>query len=121
MRAATEWCLEAIGMSVNYLILAFCAVVALLLYVAFRARALLKLNEVSRDYQSIFENAMTGIYRTRLDGRYVKANPMLAQMFGYDSPATMLKEVQGERSLAQHFYVVSGRREEGASVFCIII
>jgi len=44
-------------------------------------------------YRSIFENAVEGIYQSTPDGRYVTANPALARMFGYDTPAELIREV----------------------------
>ncbi len=41
-------------------------------------------------YRSIFENATEGIFQTAPDGRYLSANPALARMYGYDSPAEMI-------------------------------
>lgn len=105
-------------MSADYKIVAIFAVVALLFYSSYlargRARALRKLREAERDYRSIFANATTGIYQTTLDGRYVKANPMLAQMLGYASPEALISEVRGENSLERRFYVEPGRRAEFA-------
>lgn len=63
-------------------------------------------------YHNVFEYAITGIYQTTLDGRYLTANPMLARMFGYESPEAMMREVAGENNLERHFYVEAGRRAE---------
>jgi PAS domain S-box-containing protein len=38
-------------------------------------------------YRSIFENAIEGIFQTTFEGRILSANPALAQILGYDSPA----------------------------------
>ena len=51
------------------------------------------LRNAEEKYRSIFENAMEGIYQTKPDGRLVSANPALAQIFGYDSPESMVNEV----------------------------
>src|SRR5260370_1742354 len=42
------------------------------------------------EYQAIVENAAYGIYRSSLDGRFLKVNPALVQMLGYDSQAEVL-------------------------------
>jgi PAS domain S-box-containing protein len=42
------------------------------------------------EYQAIVENAAYGIYRSSLDGRFLKVNPALVQMLGYDSEAEVL-------------------------------
>lgn len=60
-------------------------------------------------YRMIFEDAITGIYETTLDGRYVAANPKLAEMFGYESPGEMIKSVD---DLNRKFYVNPERRAE---------
>ena len=60
-------------------------------------------------YRMIFEDAITGIYETTLDGRYVAANPKLAEMLGYESPAEMIKSVD---DLNRSFYVNPERRTE---------
>lgn len=60
-------------------------------------------------YRVIFEDAITGIYETTLDGRYVAANPKLAEMLGYDTPDEMMRAVV---DLNQNFYVNPERRFE---------
>ncbi|MDF2096514.1 sensor histidine kinase [Aquibaculum arenosum] len=42
-------------------------------------------------YQSIFANAVEGIYRTAMDGRYLEVNPALARMHGFDSVEEFLQ------------------------------
>ncbi len=42
-------------------------------------------------YQSIFANAVEGIYRTALDGRYLEVNPALARMHGFESVEAFLQ------------------------------
>ncbi len=41
-------------------------------------------------YVSIFENAVEGIFQTLPDGRYLRVNPALARIYGYDSPADLM-------------------------------
>ncbi len=41
-------------------------------------------------YRSIIEGAPYGIYRVRQDGRILMANPALAKMLGYESPAELV-------------------------------
>ena len=60
-------------------------------------------------YRMIFEDAITGIYETTVDGRYSAANPKLAQMFGYESPAQLIDQAA---NLNDKFYVSNGRRKE---------
>jgi PAS domain S-box-containing protein len=44
-------------------------------------------------YRGIFENATEGIFQTTQDGRYLNANPALARMFGYDTPAELIAAI----------------------------
>ncbi len=60
-------------------------------------------------YRAIFENAITGIYETTLDGRYVAVNPKLAETLGFASPDEMIRAVA---DLNAEFYVESERRAE---------
>ncbi len=46
--------------------------------------------EAERKYRAIFENAILGIVQTTLDGRFIAANPALARMLGYESPAELM-------------------------------
>lgn len=77
-----------------------------------RSRAEAALRQAETDYQRIFENAITGIYQTTIEGRYVTANPMLARMFGYDSPEELIAACKRDDTLKRRFYVTDGRREE---------
>jgi PAS domain S-box-containing protein len=43
-------------------------------------------------YQSIFENAVEGIFLLAPDGRCLSANPAMARIFGYDSSAQLMAE-----------------------------
>ena len=45
------------------------------------------------DYQSIFDNAIEGIFQSSLEGRYLQVNPAMAQIYGYESPDEMVKLV----------------------------
>ncbi len=61
------------------------------------------------NYRHFFEDAITGIYETTLGGRYVAANPMLAQMFGYEYAAELIENTV---NLNDGFYVERQRRAE---------
>ena len=41
-------------------------------------------------YRSIFDNAVEGIFQITPDGRYLLANPALARIYGYESPAQLV-------------------------------
>jgi two-component system, sensor histidine kinase and response regulator len=60
-------------------------------------------------YRTIFENVMEGIFQTTPDGRYLSANPMLARIYGYESPAEMMAAIA---DIGHQVYVEPGRREE---------
>lgn len=48
------------------------------------------LKQAEQLYRGIFENAIEGIFQTTIDGRVIAANPALAVMLGYNSPAEFL-------------------------------
>ena len=60
-------------------------------------------------FRSIFENAIEGIYQTSADGRYLNINPALAKIYGYDSPADL---VRGISNIDKQLYVDQGKRDE---------
>ena len=49
--------------------------------------------ESERKYRDIFENAVVGIYQSTPEGRFLKANSALAQMYGYEDPEELIKSV----------------------------
>ena len=60
-------------------------------------------------YRGIFENAVEGIFQTTADGSLVTANPMMARIFGYDSPEEMIETLTDVEGM---FYVEPTRRDE---------
>lgn len=60
-------------------------------------------------FRNLFENAIEGIYQTTPEGRILTANPALARMCGYASPAEMMSSV---RNVGAESYVEPERREE---------
>lgn len=48
------------------------------------------LGQAEEKYRRIFEEAVVGIYQTSPDGRILNANPAMAKLFGYDSPAELM-------------------------------
>ena len=62
-----------------------------------------------RDYRSIFDNAIDGIYRSSPAGRQLRANPALVRLNGYDNEQEMLHSVN---DIAAEWYVEPGRRAE---------
>jgi PAS domain S-box-containing protein len=71
------------------------------------------LREAERRYRSLFDNAIEGIFRTTPDGHYLDANPALARIYGFDSPAELVAMLQDIRT---QLYVDPRRREEFMTV-----
>lgn len=67
------------------------------------------LRQAEVDYRSLFENAVEGIFRTTPKGQYLRANPALAQMYGYDSPEELTESII---NIAGQLYVSPTRRRE---------
>jgi PAS domain S-box-containing protein len=62
-----------------------------------------------RQYQEIFENAGEGIFRSTPEGYYLTANPALARMHGFDSPAELIRS---RRDISREVYVQPTQRDE---------
>jgi diguanylate cyclase (GGDEF)-like protein/PAS domain S-box-containing protein len=67
------------------------------------------LREAERRYRGLFDNALEGIFRTTLDGRYLGANPALANIYGFDSPDELMATLQ---NIGSQLYVDPERRQE---------
>ena len=59
------------------------------------------------DYRAIFERAPVGIFRSTVEGRFVKANQAMADMYRYDLPEEMINDID---SIATQVYVDSSSR-----------
>ena len=70
-----------------------------------RSAAQRRLQRLRRDYRSLVEQAVVGIYRCHPDGRLLAANPALAEMLGYGSADELL-------ALRGGFYALAERRGE---------
>ena len=68
-----------------------------------------ELQNAEAKYQSIFENAIEGIFQTTIDGRYLIANPMLAKIYGYPSTESLINNVT---NIAHQLYANPSRRQE---------
>ena len=66
------------------------------------------LDHAEMRYRHIFEHASEGIFQTSLDGHYLAANPALAQIYGFESPAALMA---GLSDIDRRLYVKAGRRE----------
>ncbi|WP_204150461.1 PAS domain-containing protein [Leptolyngbya sp. CCY15150] len=68
-----------------------------------------RLRQAEEKYRSIFENAVVGIFQTTQDGRYLSANPALAQIYGYESSQELMTQVT---DVSQQLYVDPNRRQD---------
>jgi diguanylate cyclase (GGDEF)-like protein/PAS domain S-box-containing protein len=74
-----------------------------------RKRAEEARRQAEERYRLIFENAVGGIFQTSLDGYYLVANPMLARIYGYDSPEDLMRSIT---DIGEQLYVDPLRRIE---------
>ena len=68
-----------------------------------------ELRIAEESYRSIFENALEGIFQSSPSGRYVNANPALAKIYGYHSPAEMIESIT---NIEEQVYVDPQTRDE---------
>ncbi len=68
-----------------------------------------QLRQSEEKYRSIFENAVEGIYQVSPSGHIINANPALAHIYGYDSPAELMAALT---DIAKQLYVQPSRRAE---------
>jgi PAS domain S-box-containing protein len=61
-----------------------------------------ELRTAEEKYRSIFENASEGIFQATADGRFLSVNPALARIYGYETPAALMREV---RNIGHQLYV----------------
>ena len=69
------------------------------------------LAESERRIQRLYENAPVGLFRSSAKGKLLTVNPALARMFGYDSPESMIWDVNNSGT-ADSFYVRPEQRNE---------
>ena len=88
----------------------------LLTYVATQAAAAVQRREselaaqrAEQQYRGIFENAIEGLYQTTPEGRFLRANPAMANLLGYPSVDDLISAVN---DIGQQFYASPGRRAE---------
>ncbi|MEM9567132.1 MAG: EAL domain-containing protein, partial [Cyanobacteria bacterium P01_E01_bin.34] len=74
-----------------------------------RRRQEATLRETEQNYRSLFENAVEGIFRTTPNGQYLIANPMLAEIYGYDSADDLLASII---DIGKQIYVDPDRRND---------
>jgi diguanylate cyclase (GGDEF)-like protein/PAS domain S-box-containing protein len=73
-----------------------------------RRQTELSLVQAEAKYRSIVENAVEGIFQSTPEGRYLTVNPMLARLYGYDSPADLIHTLT---DINRQLYVQPGRRQ----------
>lgn len=78
-----------------------------------RQKAETALREAEEKYRNIYENALNGIFQTSGDGKYISANPSLAQLYGYESPAEL---IAAQPNFNNQLYVKPNRRKEFAAL-----
>jgi len=59
-------------------------------------------HQKDEEYQNIFENAVEGIFQSSPDGHFIKVNPAMARIYGYESPEEMLESI---KNISQQIYV----------------
>jgi diguanylate cyclase (GGDEF)-like protein/PAS domain S-box-containing protein len=74
-----------------------------------RKRAEEDLKRAEAKYRSIFENSLHGIYQVSPEGHYLSANPVLAQIYGYESPEDLMSALT---DIAGQLYVDPKRHLE---------
>ena len=67
------------------------------------------LKESEERYRGIFENSPVGIFQSTFEGRFIKVNPALAAILGYESPQDLIDSVS---DMATQVYAEPFRREE---------
>ncbi|MDX1951861.1 MAG: PAS domain S-box protein [Verrucomicrobiota bacterium] len=84
---------------------------ALLMYLEITEQKLAEraFQQAEEKYRGIFENASEGIFQSTLEGKYLSANPALARMLGYESPAHLMSEL---KSMPQDLCIHPSRCEE---------
>lgn len=58
--------------------------------------------QADRNYQSIFENSIEGVFRSSPQGHYLSLNKAMARIYGYETPEEMIASV---RDIATQIYV----------------
>jgi diguanylate cyclase (GGDEF)-like protein/PAS domain S-box-containing protein len=66
------------------------------------------LQKAERRYRAMYENAVQGMFQSRLSGRLIRANPAFARMLGYDSVDEVLALGDG----AQKIYFKTEDRDQ---------
>ena len=73
-----------------------------------RKKAEMALWVAEANYRSIYENATVGIYQSTPRGTFLSVNPVMAQIFGYDSAQDMVRSII---SIADQYYIDPATRQ----------
>ncbi len=57
-----------------------------------------------QDFSNIFEQAPEGIFQCTFEGRFIKVNPAMARIYGYDSPSEMISTIT---NIGQQIHVLA--------------
>ena len=68
-----------------------------------------KVQQAEKNYRSIFENAVEGIFQSTAEGRFITMNPAMAQILGHDSPEEAIAEIS---DIERQIYVDPRTRSE---------
>jgi two-component system, cell cycle sensor histidine kinase and response regulator CckA len=82
--------------------------VYMLLEIWRRKRAEEALCDSERNYRSIYEDAVLGIYQATPEGKFINANAAFARMAGYDSPEEFIDAI---KDIGTQLYVNSEERQ----------
>ena len=68
-----------------------------------------RMQQAEKNYRSIFENAVEGIFQSTAEGRFITMNPAMAHILGYASPKEAIEEIT---DIARQIYVDPRSRSE---------
>ena len=72
-----------------------------------------KVQQAEKNYRSIFENAVEGIFQSTANGRFITMNPAMAHILGYASPE---EAIEGITDIAHQVYVDPKSRLESERI-----
>ncbi len=67
------------------------ALIGQIFYIYYRRQAETRLRVSEERYHSLVDNLTLGIYRIKIEGIFIQANPAMARIFGYNAPEELLK------------------------------
>ena len=63
-----------------------------------------KLERQAQYFKNVFKNAPIGIFHSTVEGKYIRVNKALSDMFGYESPVELIKEIN-KSTINEKLYV----------------